>query len=196
MSVKEVLANMNFARWIIVVGGVGSLALCASGWSLYSKRAGLEASLAPDGRVERSVRSIQGLGKQYSKLKKDLGGENLRGQDDMATYLATRAVDARVALGSVISTPQNPPFEVQKGVFDYKYGIKPQPQSASTDKGQPRDRIVNYFYKLESDSRRVRVTFIHMWQDQKLKEWEVGNDQWKWEAAVTTRERDESKAAK
>lgn len=191
MSVKAALANMNFARWIILVGGVGALALGASGWQLYSKRVELEEALAPNGRVENLCRKIQGLGKEYTKLRKDLGGENLKAQDDMTTYITRRAADPRVQLGSVIVVPTQP-IETQKDVIDFKYTIKPQ----SSDKGQPRDRIANFFYKLESDSRRLRVTNIHMWQEQRLKEWEVGNDLWKWDVEVTTRQKEEPKAPK
>jgi hypothetical protein len=188
---KGALANMNFARWIIVIGGVGALALGASGWQLYSKRTEFEEALAPNGRVEAQCKRIQGLGKEYTKAHKDLGGENLKAQDDMTTYITRRAADPRVQLGSVKVIPQQK-SEIQKDVWDFKYGIKPQ----SEDKGQPRDRIANYFYKLESDSRRLRVTNIHMWQEQRLKEWEVGNDLWKWECEVTTRQKEEPKAPK
>ena len=192
MSFKTTLASMTFARWIIVLGGAGSLGLGFSGWHFYSKRVELEAALEPDSDVERTLRNIQSLGKTYTKLRKDLGGENLKAQDDMATYISRCAADPLVNLGSVVVTAQTP-VPLQGGVVDLKYAIKPQ----SSDKGQPRANIANFLYKLELDSRRVRVTNLHIWQEQKFKEWEIGNDKkWKWESEVTTRQKEEPKEPK
>ena len=51
MSVKSFLASMNLARWIIVIGAVGTVGLGVTGWLLYQKRTEYEASLRPGGQV-------------------------------------------------------------------------------------------------------------------------------------------------
>ena len=66
MSLKNLMGAMNLARWIIVMGGLGAVALGANGWRLYHQRVELEAALEPDGQIERTVQKIQLLGKQCS----------------------------------------------------------------------------------------------------------------------------------
>jgi hypothetical protein len=187
MSATKFLGAMNLARWIMVMGGVGAVALGANGWRLHSQRVELETALAPGGDVERKVRSIQLLGKQVSKLQSDADREGLSGQSEPILYFRGLAADSNVRFGQVEVNEQPPQVNI-KGTEDLSYVLRPQ-----VDKGQPRDRIIYYMYLLESKSRRVRVTSITLTPEQKLKEWEPSNDIWKWTIELTSRSKVEKK---
>ncbi|MCC7011328.1 MAG: hypothetical protein IT454_02100 [Planctomycetes bacterium] len=187
MSLKNLMGAMNLARWIIVMGGLGAVALGANGWRLYHQRVELEAALEPDGQIERTVQKIQLLGKQCSKLQSDADREGLSGQSEPILYFRGLASDPNVRFGQVEVKEQSPQVNV-KGTEDLQYVLQPQ-----VDKGQPRDRIVYYMYLLESKSRRVRVTSITLTPEQKVKEWEIANDMWKWTIELTSRTKVEKK---
>lgn len=181
MSLKSILGSMNLARWIMLVGGLGALALAVNGWRLHGQRVELEAALAPDGLVQRTSAKIQLLGKQITKLQSDADREGLSGQTEPVLYFRGFAADPNVRLGQVeVAGPKSQ--TIIKGTEDLQYTIRPQ-----SDKGYPRDRIMNYMYLLESKSRRVRVTSIQLTPEQKLKEWEFSNDMWKWNIELTSR---------
>ena len=70
-----------------------------------------------------------------------------------------------------------------KDVKDWIYKIKP----FNKNKRLTRSRIGNFFYKLEADSRRVKVTSIKLTPFKKIKPGEVGEDVWTFECAITSR---------
>lgn len=187
MSLKSMWSSMNTARWIMVMGGLGSIALGANGWRLHTQRVELEAALVTDGPIERTVQKIQYLGKQCTKLQSDADREGLSGQSEPILYFRGLATDPNVRFGGV-EVGELSPQVIIKGTEDRRYQLKPQ-----VDKGQPRDRIVYYMYLLESKSRRVRVTSIQLTPEQKLKEWEPSNDIWKWNIDLTSRTKVEKK---
>ena len=65
MSAATFLKSMTIPRWIILVGGLGAVALGYNGWRLHQERTMLDAALEPDGLVERTSAKIQSLGKQF-----------------------------------------------------------------------------------------------------------------------------------
>jgi hypothetical protein len=182
MSATSWLASMNLARWIMVLGGLGSVALAANGWRLMNERERLEAALRPDGLVERTSSNIQNLGKLCSKLQADADREGLSGaQAEPSVYFRDLAKDDKVRLGQVdIKTPTSQ--EVYPGTRDLTYQLQPQ-----TDRGAARDKIFNYMYLLEQRSRRVKVTQIRLTPEQRLEPGDTGNDMWKWEIELTSR---------
>ena len=186
MSFKSSLNSMNLARWIIVIGGVGSIALGVTGWLLHQKRVVMEASLVPGGEVERLIASIQLKGKECSKLQDIAERSGLTKQKDAMSYIRDLAANPGVQIGQTFVGPLTPATPA-KGVTDIKYQIKPQDAAKSFR----RDNITNFMWKMEADSGRLRVTNLRIWQEQKLKEWEVGNDLWKYEAEVTSRQKDD-----
>lgn len=183
---KGFLSSMNLARWIIVIGVVGSIALGVTGWLLHGRRVSDELALAPGGEVEKLTASIQTLGKQCSKLQNDADRIGLTSQKDAMSYIREIAANPGVQIGQTFVGPLTPATPA-KGVTDIKYQIKPQDAA----KSYRRDQIGNFMWKLESDSGRLRVTNLRVWQEQKLKEWEIANDLWKYEAEVTSRQKDE-----
>ena len=182
MSKSGFLGSMNLARWIMLVGGVGVLGAGATAWQLHTQRAELDAALVEEGLVETTSNHIQYLGKLCTKLQADADREGLsEGKSELSDYIRDLAKDGKVKLGSVDITSMTPQV-VYAGTQDIQHNVKPQTEKAA------RDKIMNYLYLLEEQSRRVKVTQITMNPDQKqLKEWEVGNDLWKWQIEVTER---------
>jgi hypothetical protein len=187
---KSFFANMNLARWIIVASVAGTLVLAFTGWKLHSRRVELERAL--EVAVPNRALALQVQARRYSKLYKEAEREGLKGQADPESYIRTLASDEHVALGQVevIRARESTP---RKGVADRKYTIRPQ----SRDRGFPRDRIANFMWKLESESRRVRVTMAQLDPEKPLKPHEHPTDSWKWTVEVTSRQKqDEPPAAR
>lgn len=187
MSAKELFARMTLARWIIVVGCAGIVAFGTLGWRMRARRVELETALAPGGEVERLVRTIQLLGKTYTKLYQDAAGVGLVGQKDAQTYIRERAGIANLGQVEIVPQRGNSPF---KDVVDNKFVISDQ----TRDRGKPRRTITNFMYELEK-SRRMRVTGIRMSQEKPGKAWDFGSDQWEWQIEVTSREKVEAQPA-
>ena len=178
---KAFFNSFTLARWIIVVSLFFSILLGWSGWYFHQRRTALETALVkqvPDLAVE-----LQTLSKQYSKLYKDAEREGLKAQDDPASYIRKIGSDPTIEIGQLsINTP--PAQEFIKGVADRKITIKPQ----NVESGFSRVALANFFWKLESESKRVRVTEIHMEPAQKgVKPQDTLNDRWKWNAEATSR---------
>lgn len=180
---KAFFRNMNLARGIILGSLLASLVLAVTGYRLSSKRAGLELALA--GEVPEIARETQVLSQRYSKLYDEAEMEGLKGQSDPQTYFRTLAGDPKVRLGGLeITTPQ--PQRPSKGVVDIKYRIVPQ----TRDRGFDRKNLANFLWLIEERSRRVRVTQFSMTREGNLKPWEYGNDRWKWDIEVTSRQKE------
>jgi hypothetical protein len=185
MSFKTTLSSMNLARWIIVIGALGTLTLGVTGWMLHQKRVEYEAALEPGGEVERLAKSIQSQGKNCTQLQAAADRTSFKGQTDAVSYIRDLARNPAVLVGLVAINPLTAGTPA-KGVTDNKYQIKPQEQTQTFG----RDRIANFMWKLESDSGRLRVTNLRMMHDGNPKEWEIENDLWKYEIEVTSRQKD------
>ena len=185
---KTMLANMNLARWVILVSVVVSIGLGFWGWSLHEERVALVDALKIE--VPKRAQNIQVLSLRHSELHKEYDREGLRGQSDPDTYIRRLATDKDVALGGVRinNLPDRSPF---KGVVDRKYAISPQDvkKGGRGATGFDRARIANYLWLLEQQSRRVRVTNIRLDPVQKTEPWVPANDQWTWDIEVTSRQK-------
>ena len=175
--------DMSLARGIILGSLVLSLALAVTGFKLHQKRVGLDQALA--GAVPDLARETQVLSKRYSKLYREPELEGLKGQGNPETYLRGLIIDPKVRLGDVdISKPT--PTRPSKGVIDIKYRVVAQPR----DRGFDRRNLANFMWLIEEKSRRVRVTQLSLTREGSLKPWEYGNDRWKWEIEVTSRQKE------
>jgi hypothetical protein len=180
---KNFFKSMNLARGIILGSLVLSLVLAVTGYRLHARRVALEVALASE--VPAIARETQELSQRYSKLYDEAEMEGLKGQSDPQSYFRGIAADPKVSLGSLeITTPQ--PQRPSKGVVDIKYRITPQVR----DRGFDRKRLANFLWMIEERSRRVRVTQFSMTREGNLKPWEYGNDRWKWDAEVTSRQKE------
>lgn len=178
---KSFFSNMNLARWIILLSLLASAGLGFYGWTLHQERVMLEDELQT--RVPMKAQQIQVLSLRCSKLDEELLREGLTGQTNPEEYIRNLAINSNVALGSVrIAASESP---LKKDVVDRKYKIEPQEAKV----GHKRDRIANYMWLLESQSRRVRVTNIRLDQMGKYEPWETSDDKWEWEIEVTSRQK-------
>ena len=181
---KAFFKDMNMARGIILGSLVLSLGLAYNGWRLHTQRVELEAALESD--VPNMARETQVLSRRYSKLYDEAEMEGLKGQSDPESYLRALAIDPKVKLGGTdITKPQAQ--RPSKGVIDIKYRIVPQER----DRGTDRRNLANYMWLIEERSRRVRVTQFSMTREGNLKPWEYGNDRWKWDLEVTSRQKED-----
>jgi hypothetical protein len=81
---------------------------------------------------------------------------------------------------------------VTKGIVDKKIRIKP----TSRDKVFQRSKIANFLYKLEADSRRIRVTdmVIELGGKSRVREHEIPEEgNWTYDVEITSRQREEGK---
>lgn len=181
---KALFKDMNLARGIILGSLVLSLVLAYTGWRFHTQRVELEVALETE--VPNMARETQVLSRRYSQLYDEAELEGLKGQSDPESYLRVLAADSKVKLGSVeITKPQ--PQRPSKGVVDIKYRIVPQVR----DRGYDRKNLANFMWLIEERSRRVRVTSFSMTREGNLKPWEYGNDRWKWDVEVTSRQKEE-----
>ena len=93
------------------------------------------------------------------------------------------AAKGAVELGLIDITARESP--AGKGVTDKLYKIKP------SDRSFLRSRLANFFFSLEADSRRVRVTSLKVETFSKTKPEEIPEDRWTFEADVISRSKDD-----
>lgn len=188
---KSFLQSMSLARWIIAISLLASIGLGAYGYSLHKQRKLLEDALASE--VPKLSLDLQNLAKRHTVLMKQFEREGLQGQSDPVTYIRTIAAGRDAQIGD---TTVDPPQETEniKGVLDTRYTIKP----SNRDRGFNRLNIANFLYKLESESRRMRVTRLRLDPEAKSVKPEniLENDSWRWEAEVTSRTKSETPAGK
>ena len=172
--------SMNLARWIMLFSLAGSAYLGWQGWEFHTQRKQLELDL--DGEVQDIAEQLMVLSVEHSSLYKELQSEGLAGpQATIKTYISKRAQLPDVRLGNVVVQPRE---QKLKGATDVVSTIEP-----ADKRGAQRTSIANFLHFLEKDSHRVKVTRVKMVPDQRLKEHEISNDMWLWEAQVTTREK-------
>ena len=177
------LASMNLARWIILLSILAAIGLGAFGWTLIQERKTLEQALLV--AVPKRAQDIQILSRQYSRLNSEFEREGLKAQAKPEQYIRSLASNPKVGLGGVKVDLKAGTNTSAKGVADLRYTIKPQ--ESKTAHG--RDRIANYMWLLEHESRRVRVTQIRLDPQGKYEPWEPAGDQWEWDIEVTSRQK-------
>ena len=174
---------MNLARWIMLFSVLGSAYLGWQGWDYHTQRKQLELDL--NGEVQDIAEQLMVLSVEHSSLYKELQSEGLAGpQATIKTYISKRAQLPDVRLGNVVVQPRE---QRLKNATDIVSTIEP----AEKKRGVQRVSIANFLHFLEKDSHRVKVTRIKMVPDQRLREHEISNDSWLWEAQVTTREKND-----
>lgn len=185
---KNFFATMTFPRGVILVSLLASVAL---GVLVYRRTARLSEIERELRTVPKLIKEIQQLGIEYTNLEQIASGEIVKGvQLDFETYIRQQAGDKMVEIGQVDTTP-SPPRSFTAGVEDRVFKIKP----ANTTQRYQRSRIGNFLYKLEADSRRVKVTSLKLNPSNKrLKPGEVGDDLWTFEAAITVRSKIEAQS--
>ena len=173
------LRNMTFPRWVIVISLIGSAVL---GWFVYQKRMRLEEVHRELGQVKSVIVDVQTNAYRLNELQELSAKEGLSTQDDPELYIRNVAAQDNVSIGSVNTSVST--ASPMRGVEDRRYLIRPTDRQARF----PRGAIGNFLYKLEADSRRVKVTDLKITPAERLKPGELGNDEWTFEATITSRE--------
>jgi hypothetical protein len=196
------LKNLNLARWIILLSVVGSIGLGVLGYSQSSKLGKLQSDLEKSGErkaasgtyqdsdVAKLVRELETLGRKHSQLTKAKKAEGFTETEGLNNYIERAITNDGVELGEHGTDPST--VNVTKGIVDKKIRIKP----TSRDKTFPRSKIANFLYKLEADSRRIRVTdlVIELGGKNRVREHEIPEEnQWTYEVEITSRQREEGK---
>lgn len=176
---KRFLAAMTFPRWVILVSLLGS---CALGWIVWQKTTRLEQVQRELAQVKPLVREIQENALRLNALQQAADKEGLKGESDPELYIRRVAQQEHVNIGQVVITPRT--TTPVRGVEDRHYGIRPANRSESFRRGN----IGNFLYKLEDDSRRVKVTELKLTPVARVKPGEIGPDDWTFEATITSRQ--------
>lgn len=176
---KNFLASMTFPRWVILTSLLGS---CFLGWVVWNKTrrlAEVEVELA---RVKPLVQKIQENALRLNALQKAADKEGLKGEGDPELYIRRVAQQDNVNIGQVVITPRTTTPE--KNIEDRHYGIRPNNRTERFT----RLHIGNFLFKLEEDSRRVKVTDLKINPVERVKPGELANDSWTFEATITSRQ--------
>ncbi|MFT6109837.1 MAG: hypothetical protein ACJA2W_002760 [Planctomycetota bacterium] len=177
-------------RIMIVALLLGSAFLGWRAWEQHGEINRYEAALAPKGLVEKTVERIQKKAFIYTQYKERSANEGIKGGSDtgsIAKYIREHAQDSRVLWGGVsIGAAKEKGATVgKKNYTDTSYKITPQEK----DQSHNRQRIANFFYLLEKDSRKLKITDLEFRSAGKSKPEEVPNDLYDVELTLTVRER-------
>ena len=173
------LRRMTFPRWVIVLSLLGSVGL---GYVVWQKMQQLNQVHTELKSVKGLVREVQGNAYRLNELQKVSAKEGLIGESDPELYIRGVAAKKNVSIGSVnTSVSTTTPM---KGVEDRRYLIRPTDRQAKFSRGA----IGNFLFKLEDDSRRVKVTDLKLTPSDRLKPGDLGSDFWTFEATMTSRQ--------
>ncbi len=178
------LSKLNFPRGVILVSLLASTGLGYLVWARANRLAEIRVEL---GLVKGLCRAIQELGVQLDQLQRAKRRDGLTdSQKDPETYIRSIAAHERVGIGQLRTTPSvKSPF---RDVEDRIYKIQP----ANKNQRYSRSQIGNFLYQLEAESRRVKVTSLKLTPFKKIKQGEIGDDVWTFDAAITSRSKIES----
>lgn len=188
---KKLLAKITFPRFMIAACLVGSGVLGVLIWFNYQKITGQSAALATGGSVAETVRQIQAASKRYTNLYQAKGDENLRAQDNPQEYISAAATHDHVQIGRV--DIRFAPRTLTPTTTDHVYTVLPH-RGTRDAPTFTRNRIANFFWKLEFDSRRVRITELSLTAvDQQGRPWRNFEayplDLWSFSCKLTSRQR-------
>ncbi len=180
--------ELNFARVMILTCLVGS---CVLGWSIrenYEQIKLQDQALAPNGKAAQLVRQIQSLSKRYTELYDRKSDEKLTAQGKPQTYISDTAAHVDIRVGRVdIKVNER---SVTSNIRDKTYTVTPQER----DTQFLRSNIANFLWKVEADSRRVRVTQLTMTAHNsqgktRVRPEEFPEDTWTFSCKITSRQR-------
>ena len=176
---KRFLGRMSFPRAVILFCSLGSVAL---GGLVYMRVQRLREVKDELRRVPEIVKEIQTDAYRLSDLLRSASNEKFKAQSAPETYIRAIAVDGKINIGQIdIGISDKSPA---RGIRDDIYKITLQTKTQRCTRGQ----IGNFLYKLEADSRRVKVTRIKLTPfGERIAPGEIGKDNWVFEADLTTR---------
>lgn len=182
-------------RIMIVALLIGSAVLGWMAWEQHNEIKRYEEALQPNGYVEKTVERIQKKAFQYTQYKERSETEGVKGGGDsgsIAKYVRERAQDRNVLWGGVsIGAAKEKGATVgKKSYMDTSYKVTPQEKDQAFD----RHRIANFFYLLEKDSRKLKITEVEIKTAGKAPRPEdIPQDLYDVEFTLTVRDRTDSK---
>ncbi len=182
---KEFFSNMSLARAIIVLSIPLALVLGWLAWSQSQKTRMMGDDLAV--RMPKLASEIQQLAVDHTRYSLASRKDGLVQDSNPETYIRKIAARDKVQIGDVKITKRERPSS--KGITDMEYEIRP----ADAKREFPRVKISNFLYKLEEESRRVKVTSIKLETGERgLKPNQVPADDWTMVVQVTSRQASEN----
>ncbi|MFT7485484.1 MAG: hypothetical protein ACI9F9_001334 [Candidatus Paceibacteria bacterium] len=179
--------NMSLARLIILISIPGSIFLAWAGLQ-HEEKLGILRN-AYTSQIPKVVREIQELSKFNTKLQKDIKGDLYLDKSSPVNYVRSCADNPAVEMGEVNVTLSERPGV--GGVIDNKITIRPlNPKDVYTH-----SQIAAFLYRLEADSSQIKVTDIkYNLVGRGIKTDDIPEDKWTFEATITNRVKDPSKA--
>ncbi len=172
--------HLNLARLIIIFSLLGSCYLAWSGMKTSEELGGLRGIF--DKQVPKVCTEIQELSLLNTKLFGDVKGDKLLGQDSPESYVRGCADNPGVQIGEIDMNPRNKPG--QGGVIDKVTNIRPNNRKRKFT----HYKIAQFMYRLEADSRQVKVTSIKMDLVGGNKDLDkIPGDEWTFDIDVTNR---------
>jgi hypothetical protein len=165
---------------VLLVLGSGFL-----GWTAYKQHQRIQflrSALAPGGLVPKTVANIQQNAENYATYKDRAASDQLK-DDDPSVYIRGLAGHRNINIGRVDVDKKE--IEAGRGISQFNYTIEPNDAKMTFD----RRNIANFLYKLEEDSRRVKVTMVNLTPATKVEEGGRPQDLWRMTAAISMRER-------
>ncbi len=175
---KSFLGRMSFPRAVILFCSLGSLTL---GVLVYLRSQRLDEVHNELKRVKDVVREIQTDAYRLDDLQASASTEKFKAQEELESYIRAVAGEDNIKMGQLdlSSMPRTP----ARGILDKIYKIAPATKAQHYVRGY----IGNFLYRLEKDSRRVKVTRLKLTPFDKAVPGEIGKDRWVFEADLTTR---------
>lgn len=176
----SLFASMNLTRWMILLS---LLASCVLGYRVWERSGRLDEVHGELAKIEGVIKEIQTRALELNELQSVADKEGLKGESDPELYIRSVAQKDQVGIGQVDTSKRK--SSPAKGIEDRIYKIKPSIKNRRYHRGA----IANFLYKLEADSRRVKVTSVSIEPASKVKPGEIGPDEWTFEAEITSRQR-------
>ncbi|MBK7878505.1 MAG: hypothetical protein IPJ77_22850 [Planctomycetes bacterium] len=178
------LQKLNFARVMMLVALLFSAVLAYTGWNQYETLSELKQDL--ETRMPETAKGLEAAGRRHTQLAKNYDKEALKGEQNLMSYALKCATDDRVEIGEIDPQPSVDKNTGTKGIEDQKLDIKPK----DPKRGYTRLRIANFLYRLEEQSRRVKVTDVEFTlAGPKTAKHEVPEDSWTFSCQITSRQR-------
>lgn len=175
---KGLLGRMSFPRAVILFCSLGSLTL---GVLVYLRSQRLGEVHEELRRVKDIVREIQTDAYRLDDLQTSASTEKFKAQEELESYIRAVAGEDTIKMGQLDLTRVS--RTPTRGIEDKIYKIAPGTKTQHYNRGQ----IGNFLFKLEKDSRRVKITRLKLTPFDKIVPGEIGKDRWVFEADLTTR---------
>lgn len=175
---KSFFGGMSFPRAVILFCSLGSLVM---GALVYQRTRRLDEVQEELRRVKEVVKEIQTDAYRLDELQRSAGTEKFKAQEELDLYIRNIAGQENVDMGQLNTEDRTD--EPARGIVDNICKMSPLSKTHNYNRGQ----IGNFLYKLEAESRRVKVTRLKLTPSDKAIPGEVGRDRWNFEAELTTR---------